>query len=361
MLQRDAHHVTIVDVAREAGVSKSTAARVMAGRGSVSVVARIAVTQSAAKLGYSPNALAKAIKSGTSNTIGVVIPDVANPFFSAAIRGISDAARSAGYGVIISNTDNDPDLEARSIGLLLEKRVDGLIIAPVFQRYSAAMQVLAFRKVPTVFLDRRGPTTDAVPLVSLNNVAASALATDHLIQLGHTRVAIVTEALEPIEELLAFDRDATELRPSSQRLLGHLRALRRHGVDVDPDLIIRAAYDEADANEQVRRLLRTFADVTALFETDSVLTTGTYRAICDLGLQYPEDISFVGFDDQDWSTIVRPSVTVVSQPRYRLGATAGTCLVERIHHPDATLDDIQLSATLIIRESTATVPARSRR
>ena len=132
-MTRRPHAVTIVDVAREAGVSKSSAARVLAGRGSASQATQQRVHAAAQRLGYRPNALAKAMISGSSNTIAVMIPDVASPFFSAVVRGASDAAHAAGFEVLLGNTDNDRDVQARSIEVLREKQVDGFVIAPVFE------------------------------------------------------------------------------------------------------------------------------------------------------------------------------------------------------------------------------------
>ncbi|MHA7178172.1 LacI family DNA-binding transcriptional regulator [Arthrobacter sp. Sr24] len=353
MAHLNRHSVTVIDVANEAGVSKSTASRVLAGQGSASQSAHQKVKAAAKKLGYTPNALAKAMVSGSSKTIGVVIPDVASPFFSTVVRGLSDAARTAGFEVIISNTDNDVDIETRSLALLDEKRVDGLIIAPVFQEKSRAIDALRESKLPLVFLDRRGPERSTTPLVSLDHISASLLATEHLLGLGHTRIAIVTEAGNQLEEVRSFDGDPRLLRPSIQRLLGYLRALDARNLDVNPDLVIHAEYDSVDAATAVRERFGSVSGITALYGTDSVLTSGAYHALLELGLRYPADVSFLGFDDQEWSTMVRPAVTVVSQPRYRIGATTATCLIEKIRHPEAQLGDILLPAKLIIRDSTA--------
>lgn len=350
--QRPHHRVTIVDVAREAGVSKSTASRVMAGRGSASPGAHDRVTEAAARLGYQPNALAKAMVSGNSNTIGIVIPDISSPFFSAVTRGLSDAARMAGFEVIISNTDNDADIESKALELLGEKRVDGIIVAPVFQDHSVALETLRTQQFPLIYLDRRGGIEDTTPLVSLDHVAASRLATEHLIRLGHRRIAIVTEAGDHLDRLLASSAPTGRLRPSGQRLKGYLDALLTEGIEVDPELVINAGYDPDDARVQVAERLRTVSDVTAVYGTDSVLTSGAFRALRELGLRYPEDVSFLGFDDQEWSTMVQPEVTVVSQPRYRIGAVAASCLIERIRHPEAELDDVALPANLTVRQST---------
>lgn len=347
--------VTIIDVAREAGVSKSTAARVLAGNGSSSPKSQRLVTEAAERLGYRPNGIAKAMASGSSHTIGAVIPDVASPFFSAVMRGLTDASRAAGFEVIVSNTDNDPAVEARSLDVLTEKRVDGLVIAPVFQNSTHRIDDVVEGGTPVVLFDRRstGALTE-LPLVSLDHAGASRLAVDHLVSLGHERIAIVTEATETPEELLRVEETQTAvLRPSSQRLLGYLRALGEHGIPVDPALILRSGYAAESASETVGRALDAGIGFTALYCTDSVLTLGAYRALVDREVALPEELSFVGFDDQEWTTLVRPEVTVVDQPRHSLGVAAAERLLRQIETDgEAEEDDIRLPASLIVRGST---------
>lgn len=349
---------TVIDVAREAGVSKSSAARVLAGRGSSSAQTRRRVEEAAAKLGYRPNALAKAIKSGSSATIGAVIPDVATPFFSTVIRGLTDAARSAGFEVIVANTDNDPEIESRTIELLAEKRVDGIVIAPAFQDHPTALLSVLNDSIPVVLLDRRPPALANVPSVSVDNAGASRLATDHLLSLGHRRIAIVTETKEAIDELLvrATNEDVTLWRPATQRLLGYLQAFHAAGVTPDPQLIVRCDYNSSSAATAVGRLIDSGAIFGAMFCTDAALTYGAYRELVDRDVVVPDAISFVGFDDQDWTTLVKPSVTVAEQPRYRIGSTCTNMLLAQIRGLSTDTTEIRMPATLITRGSTAVAP-----
>lgn len=347
--------VTILDVAEAAGVSKSTAARVLAGHGSSSRKSRLRVTEAATRLGYRPNGIAKAMASGFSHTIGAVIPDVASPFFSVVMRGLTDASRAAEFEVILSNTDNDPEAEARSLDVLTAKRVDGLIIAPVFQENPAAILQVVASGTPVVLFDRRlDRSALRLPLVSLDHLGASRIAVDHLLDAGHELVAIVTEATEePVELLDIEDPDAvTFLRPSSQRLLGYLQALAERGIEIRPDLIIRSQYDADSASATVGAVLDAGIGFTALYCTDSVLTLGAYRELIHRGVAVPEDLSFVGFDDQDWTTLVRPAITVVDQPRHRLGEVAAELLLREIADPDSAPADTRLAASLILRDST---------
>ncbi|GAA3667463.1 LacI family DNA-binding transcriptional regulator [Microbacterium marinilacus] len=351
-MARRAHTVTIVDVAREAGVSKSSAARVLAGRGSASPATQQRVQDAAERLGYRPNALAKAMISGTSNTLAIVIPDVASPFFSAVVRGASDAAHAAGFEVLLGNTDNDRDIQARAIDVLREKQVDGFIVAPVFEDDPGSVRALVDDDIPVVLLDRRMPALADVPLVSVDHIAASRAAVEHLIELGHHDIAIVTEAAGSLDELRGGTDDAHTLRPSHQRLLGYLDALQAHGIPVDPALVLSSAYDADSARAAVAEALQS-RRFTALYCTDSVLTLGAYTHIVDSDLSLPGAFSFVGFDDQEWTTLVRPAVTVVDQPRYRLGAATANMLIARIRRIGEVPSDMLLDAQLITRASTS--------
>ena len=351
MTQARPDSVTVADVAREARLSKSTAARVLAGRGSVSPEARERVLAAAERLGYLPNALAQAMSKGVTNTVGVVIPDIANPFFSAVVRGLSDHVRSAGLEIIISNTDNDREIEARSLEMLAKKRVDGVVLAPVIPDGSETAQMLSRRGFPIVLLDRRSRGLEDLPLVTLDHEGAALLATSHLIDLGHRRIAVVCE----IADLGRLDPSEPAHRPAAQRLRGYLRALVAAGIEPDRGLVIQTAYEEHAAADDVAARLPNL-QATALFATDSVLTSGSFRALQALGMRLPEDISFVGFDDQDWTTLVDPPVTVLTQPRAELGRAAAEMLQARIADPAALLNDIELPGQMFVRASTAAIP-----
>ncbi|MBM9462290.1 LacI family DNA-binding transcriptional regulator [Aeromicrobium sp. YIM 150415] len=354
-MSRRSPSVTVIDVAREAGVSKSSAARVLSGHGSASAETQRRVTEAAERLGYRPNALARAMVSGTSNTIAAVIPDVANAFFSATLRGLTDAARAAGFEVIVSNTDNDADVEARSLEVLAEKRADGFIIAPVFQDAPEAILRLFEDGTPVVLLDRRMPALADVPLVSADHIGASRLAVEHLLELGHRRIAIVTEAPDRLDSLadLPSDADVSRLRPSTQRLLGYAQALIEHGLELDQSLVLESDYEAGSAQAAVRRALDAGLGFTGLYCTDAIVTLGAFRAVVDSGLTVPDDLSFIGFDDQDWTMLVRPSITVIDQPRHELGSTAATRLLAQLRDIDPDERDLRLPARLIPRESTA--------
>ncbi|WIY83380.1 LacI family DNA-binding transcriptional regulator [Propionimicrobium sp. PCR01-08-3] len=344
-----ADSVTVADVARAAHVSKSTAARVLSDRGSASPAARKKVLDAAARLGYYPNALARAMSEGRSKMIGVVIPDISIPFFSAVVRGLTDRMRAVGLEVIIINTDNNATVEAHSLELLATKRVDGLVLAPVIPEGSDIARTLAQRGLPIVLLDRRGPGLDDLPLVALDHEDAAYAATKHLLDLGHRRIAVATQVPENATRLL--DPPDPAARPSALRLRGYLSALQEAGIAADTDLVINAPYDHVAAADAVAERLAGL-DATALFATDSVVTHGSYQALQRLKIVIPDELSFIGFDDQDWTTLVTPRITVLTQPMHDMGRAAADLLNQRIANPNEAQQDVLLHGEVLTRQST---------
>ena len=344
-----ADSVTVADVARAAQVSKSTAARVLSNRGSASQTARKKVLEAAEELGYYPNALARAMSEGRSKLIGAVIPDISIPFFSAVVRGLTDRMRAAGLEVIIINTDNNSTIEAHSLELLAMKRVDGLILAPVIADGSDIARTLAQRGLPIVLFDRRGPGLADLPLVALDHEEAARLATRHLIDLGHTQIAVATQVPDNAARLLDSTEPAT--RPSALRLRGYLLALQEAGIRADPALILDAPYNHLAAADAVAEQLAA-TNASALFATDSVVTHGSFQALQRLGAEIPDDLSFIGFDDQDWTTLVSPQITVLNQPMHDLGQAAAELLIRRLAHPTEPQADVLLPGEVLTRAST---------
>ncbi|MGX1163000.1 LacI family transcriptional regulator [Arthrobacter sp. SLBN-100] len=352
---------TIIDVAAKAGVSKSTAARALARYGSVSAKTREAVQKAADELGYQPNALARSMITGRTKTIGVVIPDVGNHFFAVAMRGISTAAREAGYEVLLSSTEGDLALERRAVELLAGKRVDGIVVAPVSTEDTDHLERLEGQGIAVTLLDRPAPKVKAASFVSVDHVEASTLAVNHLIDLGHREIGIVTEALMPAGWKPDARQESKKLRPSAARLVGYVNALRGAGLRYRHEYVAWSAYAKASAYEATRRLVRDNPGLTAVYCTDSELSAGAFAALQDLKISCPKDMSLIGFDDQDWATLVRPRLTVVDQPSYQLGMAATEELLSTIGSAQDRRGDRTLSGRLIVRDSTARPPNTSDR
>jgi len=344
--------VTIIEVAELARVSKSTAARALAGYGSVSGKARQAVQAAAEELGYQANALARSMITGRTMTVGVVIPDISNPFFANAVRGISTAAREAGYDVLLSSTEGEPGLERRAVSVLTGKQADGVIIAPVSTEDTDHLEELEAKGVAVALLDRPAPKVRAASYVAVDHAGASGLAVHHLLDLGHRDIGIVTEAAALLPEEIDPEVAST-LRPANARLWGYAMALRSAGIRYDPALVASSSYARGSAGDAVRFLLESRPHVTALYCTDGELSAGAFAALQDMGIDCPGQVSLVGFDDQDWATLVRPRLTVVEQPSYQLGRTVFTELIASIVTPDQRRRNRILGGRLVVRDSTA--------
>jgi LacI family transcriptional regulator len=261
-----------------------------------------------------------------------VVTDIGTPFFARAVRGISDSARSAGYEVLLSNTDGDPSAEERALRVLEEKRADGVIVAPSDPAAVDAARRLLEGGTPVVALDRRLSGLRGADSVLLDNRKAAREAVAYLIALGHRRIAVLSEG--SLERALAATetRDVVRERPSVARVAGYLCALREAGLEVDPDLVLHSAYDRIEAVQVVGDFLSRGDRASALFCTDALLSTGAFTAVRESGLACPEELSFIAFDDQEWTQLVRPRLTVVSQPAYEIGAAAVGLLLRRIRN-----------------------------
>ncbi len=351
---------TINDVAREAGVSRATASRVLGGYGPASARARAQVGAAAAKLRYRPNTLARGIRSGRTRTLGLVISDIQLSFFSQVVRVIADTAHEAGFEVILMNTDEDLIAERAAVGVLADKRVDGILIALADPTDTAHLEEVQERGIPVVYFDRSpmDPDHDAVVV---DNVGAARAAVDHLVALGHTRVAIVVEgrtapsAAELIEGSLTPENGMT----SPLRLFGWAAALRISGLPVLEDLILRSRYERADARRVSAQALRLPSPPTAIVTTDETMTLGVLEAVRDLGLEIPSDVSLVSFDHLPWTTIFEPPMTVVAQPVQEIGGTAARRLLRRIEDASLPPETIVLRTSIELRGSTGPVPAKS--
>jgi LacI family transcriptional regulator len=342
---------TIPDVARRAGVSTATAARALGGYGAVSEAARSAVLSAAEELGYRRNDLAAAMITGRTQTIGLVIADIENPFFAGAVRGVSDVARAAGYDVVLTNTDEDPDVERSSVKVLLSRRVDGIVVAPTSMEtdhLSGAVE----SGCPVVLLDRRLESFPA-DTVLVDNVAAVRDVVRRLLEVGHRRIAMVTSGMSSDEA----ERDRLNVSTGRDRVDSFLAALAEAGVTQPKTYLRTGAHSPELACQLTADLLAQPAPPTAVFASDSRIALGVLRAIREAGLTIPSDISMVSFDDADWTSVVNPAISVVSQPTYALGRRAAERLLARISGDETPPELHMMSTDFLARGSVAAPPA----
>jgi LacI family transcriptional regulator len=304
---------TIRDVARRAGVGQATVSRVLNGS-AARPETRERVLKAAAELGFVPNRLARGLVAKSTRTIGLVIPDITNPFFPSLTRGVEDSASSGGYSVFLCNTDNDPATEELELRRLSEHRVDGIIFVGTTNRRDLLESVLA-TGVPMVMTDRPVDDLDADSVLVDNNAGARA-ACRHLIDLGHRRIGLVA--------------GTSRTRTGQERVTGYREALREAGISVDESLMAQGNYTLESGYQAAQVLFGRFPRPTAIFAANDVMAIGVIRAAEEAGLTVPDDLSVVGYDDIQFASMVRPALTTVRQPAYEMGRSAMTMLLERI-------------------------------
>lgn len=325
--------VTVADVARAAGVSKATAARVLGGYGTVSDTVRAKVSEAATALGYRPNELARSMTTGRSGTIGVVVGDIENPFFSSAVRGIADVARQAGFTVILTNSGEDIAAEKAAVRTLLAKRVDGLIVSAASSSDFEHLAEIPHSGCPLVLLDRALPDLN-VDTVTTDDRVASEQATTILIRQGHRNIAYITACDTDDHHLRTLD----DIQTASvrQRVEGFLAACTAAGIAAPLNTVHLGANGRDKCARLALELLQSPQRPSAIVASDSLIALEVFKTIQQLGLIIPEDVSLVAFHDADWTSVTSPPITVVSQPVYQLGETVASLLIERIngaHHP----------------------------
>ncbi|NTB97230.1 LacI family transcriptional regulator [Agrobacterium tumefaciens] len=344
--------VTVADVARRAGVSKATAARVLGGYGTVSYRVREAVTTAASSLDYRPNELARSMTTGRSGTIGVVVGDIENPFFSLAVRGITDIARQAGFTVILINSGEDATAEKAAIRTLLAKRVDGLIVSPAKENDVDHLREAIRSGLPLALLDRCGEALDVDTVIADDQNAAESI-TRELITLGHRRIAYLTACDTP-DHRFHTPRDIST-GSVRRRIEGYLGVCREAGLIGMEDWVKVGAVTPERTHRIVIEMFQSGRRPTAIIASDSIIGLEVFRAHRELGLDIPRDLSLVSFHDADWTSVTTPPVTVVRQPVYELGATAAKLLVERLNGEDRAGRKVVLKTEVVERASTQAI------
>ena len=327
---------TIKDVATHAGVSVATVSAVLNANKYVSPELAQRVRASIEALGYERNSLAQSLKTQTSHTIGLIISDIMNPFFTHVVRGVEDVANQHNYSLILGNTDEDPHKEKNYIRLLESKRVDGLIMAAAAGNHTY-LHSLPQQRLPLVSLDR-SLFEWGIDSVLIDNVSGARKVVEHLIQLGHRHIGIIT--------------GISGITTTEERLSGYKQALAAHDIPLEPTLIAEAnSRIEGGTRATLQLLTQAAVRPTALFAMNGLLAIGVLQTLKELGLRCPEDIALVAFDDFAWSSVLRPCLTVVRQPTYEIGQKAAQLLFERLNKPNTSPQEVRLQTSLIIRES----------
>ena len=326
---------TIREVAERAGVSATTVSHVLNGTRRVDPGTVTRVTRAIEELGYRPNAVARSMRHGQTYTIGVVIPDVSNPFFADLARAIEDATFAGGYSAIFCNSDGDEGKEARYLDVLLSKKVDGLLLVSAGQS-SERLRHVVDTGPPMVIVDRELDDL-GVSQVMVDNHEGGRLAGRYLVGLGHRRIGVIV--------------GPDILRPSARRLDGFRAELAAAGADLPDDLVARGSFRSREGRAAMQSLLRLPERPTAVFAENDLMALGAMGAIHDAGLRIPHDISIMGFDDVAFSELSTPGLTTVSQPVPQMAATAMRLLFERLHDRTLAPTRVVLPVSLVERRS----------
>ncbi|HDS1510666.1 LacI family DNA-binding transcriptional regulator [Stenotrophomonas maltophilia] len=326
--------ISINDVARVAGVSKSTVSRVLGG-GPVSEAVRGRVEAAIRQTGYHPNLQARRLRARHTGIIGLIVADIRNPFFTALIRAVEEVAYREGLRVTLCNTDEDPEREALYLQLMHEERISGLIFAPT--RTTVGRLERLVLDYPTVLVDRAAPG-GSIDSVVLDNPAAMVGLVEHLVARGYRRIGGL------------FGSTSTT---AAERRDGYLAAMRTHGLQPD----YREVEPTAEAAiATVEQWLAGPSRPEALVASNSLLLMGALKAARSAGLAIPDALALAGFDNERWTELVEPGITVIEQPVEEMGRAAMSLLLERLRAPELPVRRLVMTGRCVVRGSTAWNP-----
>lgn len=326
---------TIIDVARESGVSYSTVSRALTGYAFVKPSTRDKVLRAAEKLGYVPNQQARSLAGGRSNLIGVLVPNLGNGYISEIIRGVDEQLAESNYNLILYTTHRHRGKESSYVATIMNGAADGLLLV-VPLTSTTYLDTLRKQNFPYVLIDQLD-RQDKSAIVRATNWQGAYDATSYLIQLGHRRIGIITGLME--------------LTSATERLDGYRAALNDHQVPILDELISEGDFWERGGYRAAQKLLDLPQLPTAIFASNDLSAFGAMEAIRERGLRIPEDISIVGFDDIPQAPYTYPRLTTVHQPLNQMGRTAVTMLLDLIENPGAGNQQITVTTRLIIRDS----------
>lgn len=291
----------------------------------------------AKNLGYTPNLLAKSLRSRKSKTIGVVLADISNPFFATVAKGVEDAAHKRGYSIILCNTDEEYEKEEEVLQVLVEKRVDGLLITPVQKEYKDILRIKE-QRIPLVLVARHFDTIQTNSVVS-DDVLGGFLATEYLIKKGHKRILYISGPLH--------------ISSALERLKGYKRALKEYKIPFEEKLVRGYTAKMGKTYTLMRRILKEKLDFTAIFTFSDFLAFGVMKALREEKIKIPDGVAVVGHDDIEFASVLEIPLTTVHMPKYRLGMEGTNILINEIEKKstDRKPQKLTIKPELIVRKS----------
>jgi LacI family transcriptional regulator len=333
---------TMADVARLAGVSAGTVSNVLNNRTVVSKHLSKRVQDAVAALGFSPDRGARGLRTGRTHIIGMVIPDITNPHYAEITRGVEDAAIENGYELMVCNSRRQAELEQRHMHALRAQRVDGIIVN--CSNCYHPRDLLPRYDLPLVFVGAV-PMKSKINCIVTNNVEVSQEATEHLIRLGHRRIAIISAEMTYSTMI--------------ERLEGYRRAMAEAALPVEPKYVVEGATEIESGLHGGIKLLSLPEPPTAIYALNNRVALGVMQALKELRIPCPEQVSVMMFDDPDWARSFSPSITAIEQPTYQIGVSAVQLLLKSLRSPDGNVEhgpeQVELKSCLHVRESTGPV------
>lgn len=326
---------TMGDVARLAGVSASTVSHVLNGTRKVDDATRQRVEAAIAETGYRRNVAARSLAGGRSHTVGLSISALTNPYFGSLVHAVEQALSDAGYVLIVGDSHDAVEPEKRVTDSLLDRQVDGMIVAPAAGSEHSTLPGIARTGTPLVLIDRMLDVD--CDQVGPENAASAQMLTEHLLDRGHRRIAVV--------------RGIPGISSTTERFDGYVAALASRGIALDPTLVLEGRSSTDDAEREVRALMASANRPTALVSMNNAMTIGTLKAVQHLGLSIPDDVAFVCYDDFEWSDLFSPRLTAAGQDVQTIGATAAELLLRRIRREDGPPQRIRVPTTFHHRRS----------
>ena len=327
--------VTIKDVAELAGVSRQTVSRAINDKGEISPATKERVMDAVEQLGYRPNRLAQGMVTQRTRTVGLVVPDITNPFFPEVARGVQDLARLNEYNVVLCNTDSGPEEEIKTLESLMAQGVDGIITFGNMEEVE--LQRFADKFRPLILINRSIQHPN-INLLLVDNARGAQLAVDHFANQQHRHIGMLT--------------NTTTSHSNMRRVQSFQQAIANYQLPFDERYIVEAPANLEGGYQATRQLFDIIPEITAVFTYNDLMGIGALRACRDMGKQVPDECAIIGFDDIQLAAMVTPSLSTIHVDKYNIGQTAMERLLEMLEKPDTIFPPINLNVELILREST---------
>ena len=326
---------TIYDIAAKLGVSTATVSRAINGTGRVSEETRLKVKAAIEEMGYQPNHIARTLTTKHSRIIGLIIADITNPFYPAVARGVLDVCHANGYDVLLCNTDGNSSLVRRYVANLCQKQVDGIILQAFTPKDLEVIESIQKAGIETVLISN--PTGKRITAVYTYESTGAYLATKHLIDIGHQRIAFLSGSKGSSVTIRRFE--------------GYKKALQEAGLSLSEEYVLYGEFNQTGGELMAQKLLETKTCPSAIFAANDLIALGVIQCLEKKRIRIPDDMALIGFDDIEAARLVRPRLTTIANSKYELGQTAAQLLISHIHDPSLPFNHVILNTRLVLRDS----------